>query len=193
MLETAVALVLGHLVADFLLPRPALRPFVEQVDDDAVKRGHAFALDRQPAGPGHVVEPAPRGLEGGAARVGEARRAEALDRADADGGAGGEAEVGGAKAGGEHEHGAQREAGLGDDLLPAVAAVAGEARVRGGGRPAGQLARGLGEEVDRALQDCRLDLGGADQVAGQDRRRSPVRVGHLQASKLDLVGSSFIA
>ncbi len=151
-----------------------------------------FALDGEAAGAGHVVEGAPRRLEGGAARVGEAGVAEAVDAADADGDAGGEVEVGGAEPGGQEEGRPERKAGVGDEHLPAVAAKAGEAGRRCAGRPGRNFRSGCGEEIHRSFKGLRGGLGRSDQ----SRRSGPKpclasRLGPLQALELDLPGSSY--
>ena len=86
--------------------------------------------------------------------------------ADADGDAGGEIEVGGAEAGGQEQRGPERQAGIGDDALPAVAAEAGEAGIARPVQPAISRA-GLGERSHRRFQ--RVRRGSVDPI------RSPVR------------------
>ena len=79
-------------------------------------RSTALAVDGQPPGAGHVVERrGPRASKAGpraSARLAVPRLSTVPMPI---GDAGGEAAVGGAQAGAEQEHGAQREARLGDD------------------------------------------------------------------------------
>src|SRR5690606_33341085 len=94
--------------------------------------------------------------------------------ADADRGAGGKAGVGRPEARDDGERGAEPEAGHGDIDLPAVAAIAGEARVGAG--PGGNAARRLGQRLHRLLERGDRLLGRAYEIAGQDRGRPGSRL-----------------
>ena len=122
-----------------LLRGPAGGALVEEIDDGVVQGRKAGAVDGDPAPARHVVEGVARGLEGRAARIGEAVGPEAVDAADADRRARGEPGVGAAQPGDRRQRRPQAAARVGDAELPAVAAKAGEAGVDAGG-PAGDLA-----------------------------------------------------